>query len=147
MIRIVPSHKNKLVQAHISQSVNLFGAGLRAGLAEVGRENQRYCRKIIEEGPKTGVKYSSLPNRSSAPYEAPADQSGKLKKGVSFNVYSESRMEFGDTVLHGKFLEGGTKTKAGKVKMKPRPHLKTTVDARQGDNFITLANTVYRNIK
>lgn len=103
--------------------------GARIALYNIGKANVFYTRNIIKRGPKTGVLYR-IPgrkrrHRASAPGEAPANLTGKLRRGVNFQVKGNDQMEFGDTELYGKFLEMGTR------KMARRPHLEPAVKANQ----------------
>lgn len=97
-------------------------------LQDIGAQNNSYTRRIIRKGPKTGRIYywwggRSRRHQASAPGQAPANMRGRLRRGVNFRVMGNDKMEFGDTVFYGLYLEQGTK------KMKPRPHLSTAVRA------------------
>lgn len=95
--------------------------GARRAFYDIGIQNVKYTREIIKKGPKNGRLYRIAGrrrrHRASAPGEAPANLTGRLRRGVDFRVKGNDQMEFGDTELHGRFLELGTK------RMKPRPHL------------------------
>lgn len=99
----------------------------RIALYNIGKENTRYARQLIIRGPKTGrlyrIKGRKRRHRASAPGEAPANLTGRLQKSVNFIVNGHDEMKFGDQAEYGLFLELGTR------KMKPRPHLSTTVNA------------------
>jgi len=62
---------------------------------------------------KHGIKYKNLPNRSSAPFESPALQSGNLHSKIDVE-YKDKVLSVGSDVKYLKYLELGTK------KMKPR---------------------------
>jgi phage gpG-like protein len=57
---------------------------------------------------KTGIKYPNLPNRSSAPYEPPAKQSGNLHSKIDVKLHNNGVM-VGSDVKYLKYLELGTK--------------------------------------
>lgn len=116
--------------------------GIRESFIEIGNENVRFTRKEIKSKNKTGRLYGQ--HRASAPGQYPANETGALAKGVRFKT-SGSTMRFGDTVMHGKFLEGGTKV-GGKRRMAPRPHIRATVEARQRENFVILANGPFNKL-
>ena len=104
--------------AHHSQ---YMARGHRIAFYNIGKENTRYTREIIKNGPKTGRLYR-IPgrkkrHRASAPGEPPANLTGKLRGSVNFSVKGTDQMEFGDTVPYGFFLERGTK------RMQKRTHL------------------------
>jgi len=94
-----------------------FRKGCIKGYRRAGILVRDRIRQLIKNPPKTGFKYPSLTNRSSAPGEAPADQSGRLRKGVQYKVWRYDLMQVGDTVSYGKLLE----EKMG------RPHVSTAV--------------------
>ena len=143
MIRVKEDRKNRQVFVSIDNTTNKTRNGLRAALTEIGRENVKHTKNLIKKGPKTGRVYriKGRVHKASAPGEAPASRSGKLLRSVRARVYGWERMEFGDSAPHGKYLELGTRN------MEPRPHLKTTVDERSGDNFIILNESVDRHTK
>lgn len=101
----------------------------RRALYNIGKENTRFARQLIIRGPKTGrlyrIKGRKRRHRASAPGEAPANLTGNLQKKVNFIVNGHDEMQFGDQAPYGLFLELGTR------KMKPRPHLSTTVAHNQ----------------
>jgi len=57
---------------------------------------------------KSGIKYPNLPNRSSAPYEPPAKQSGNLHSKIDVKLYNGG-VKVGSDVSYLKYLELGTK--------------------------------------
>ena len=77
---------------------------------------------------KHGVKYSSLPNRSSAPHESFAYQSGKLSKSIDTKMEGKTAY-VGSDLDYMKFLELGTKY------MKERPTLGIAVKDTEKEVF------------
>lgn len=73
---------------------------------------------------KSGVKYPNLPNRSSAPGQSPAAQSGALFDSIKDDI-SAFQSELGYTAKYGEFLEMGTS------RMAPRPLVQRLV--KKGD--------------
>lgn len=138
-ISIREDHNNRKVFITIDRATHAVRTGLRQGLIEIGKENKRHAKRLIRNPPKTGRFYGK--HQASAAGEAPANRTGNLMRSVRYRTYGWSRMDFGDFAPYGKYLEGGTK------KMKPRPHLITTVNDRSGDNYTILAKTVDKNIK
>ena len=66
-----------------AQNAEKISDGMRDELYRRGVQITQVLRKTeleILAGTRNGVKYKSLPNRSSAPGEAPAAQSGKLRQ-------------------------------------------------------------------
>lgn len=78
---------------------------------------------------KSGIKYKSLPNRSSAPYESPARQSGTLHDALDNNIKGNT-IEIFTNVPYHIFLEKGTKY------MEPRPLLPTAFNNANLDKVI-----------
>jgi hypothetical protein len=126
---------------NIGQADKVFDREIRKALTEIGKDNVRHLQALIKNPPKTGrwYKFKGRPHQASAPFQAPADRSGDLRKTSGYRVYG-NKMEFGDRMPYGTYLEKGTS------RMKPRPHLKRTVREKQRDNFMTLANTVHRGL-
>ena len=99
----------------------------------IGAETTREAVQLIENPPKTGVKYSNLPNRSSAPDEAPAKQSGDLADSMGFQMQGAFKVQVGATAVsdagapYPLFLEDGTS------KMAPRPFLLKAVNNKARD--------------
>jgi hypothetical protein len=139
MIKIQPGDTNKRALFSIHNSVPRVRKGLRVGLTEIGRENSRHLQIMIRTGPRTGRIYGN--HQASAPGEPPANWTGRLAGSVGSRVFGWSRMEFGETVFYGRFLEFGTS------KMEPRPHVVRTVTEKRRDNFNTLAQSVDIEIK
>ena len=113
---------------------------MRKGAKELYR-NQKNSGTIRREEPKigrndpcpcgSGKKYKRLPNRSSAPGETPAPQSGKLRQD-----WDDQTLIEGDQVTsriksnskHAEWLEGGTKKMAKRpfidpIKKKAEPEI------------------------
>ena len=112
---------DKQVRDSLRKAPQQFRTGCMKGFHYSGRHIRDGIRKLIKDPPKTGVKYRSLPNRSSRTGEAPANQYGKLRKGVTYKVWRFDLMQVGDTVSYGVFLEDGT------FKMGKRPHISPIV--------------------
>lgn len=88
---------------------------MRGVMRGTERVHDLATRKIMDP-PKTGRKYSGLPNRSSAPGEAPATQSGRLQQSGR-TIYNEAELSgvASWSSAHAMPLEVGTE------KMAPRP--------------------------
>jgi len=92
-----------------------YKKGTMRGFRKGAQVAKKRIKELIKNPPKTGKKYSGLPNRSSQAGEAPAFQSGTLFRSVSYAVFRWDYLAVGVTAIYGKFLEFKTKT------MKPRP--------------------------
>jgi hypothetical protein len=174
---MVEDHDNRKVYAQINTAVPTIRNEMILALQEIGRENVRHLRRLIKDPPNTGRIYNRPGNmgrrhQASAPGEAPADQTGRLRKSVSYRVRGSKMfggslvMEFGETAPYGIFLERGTKQtsktaekrarRRGKYsiqfpgrewrglgwRMLPRPHVSRTVVERDMKNFKILDSRV-----
>ena len=79
--------------------------------------------EVLSKG-GSGKKYKRLPNRSSAPGETPAPQSGKLRQDWDDQVTSRIK----SNSKHAEWLEGGTKKMAKRpfidpIKKKAEPEI------------------------
>jgi HK97 gp10 family phage protein len=81
---------------------------------------------------RSGVKYPNLPNQSSAPGEAPAFQSGRLRNSIAVvkratpdDLVAETgpRVQSFPDAYYAAFLEYGTR------KMQPRPYMRPAAAA------------------
>lgn len=119
---------NRQILIDLGNSSQGVRRGIRQGFWHLARELRKDAQQAITKGPKTGVLYrprgGKRRRRRSAPGEAPANQTGTLRKSVGFEIKGTESMVFGyrDSAPYGKFLEEGTS------KMAPRPNLKTQVD-------------------
>lgn len=88
-------------------------AATRNFLLDTARTTKAKHNAGIKSPPKTGVKHSSLPNRSSRPGEYPANQSGRLARSLRTRVTQDMATE-GATIYYAYWLAYGSK------KMEPR---------------------------
>lgn len=145
-VRIIVHKKTKRVLLDIGRHPQHFKTGIRKALGEIGIQNKREAKRLIRTGPKTGRKWPNLPNRSSAPFEAPAEQSGKLSKSIGYRVRNHTQMEIGASAEsergapYPRFLEDGTR------KMKPRPYLLKSVNNTARDAQKALQDYVAEEI-
>ncbi len=135
-VTILPNPNNKKVFADLDARKGKIEKALKTTFTKTGRYNKNYAKKLLEL-PKFGNKYQILPNRSSAPGEAPANQSGSLSRSIDFSV-TKNRMEFGDKPRAGfhnvsHVLEFGGDTTIPmlgniEVKIEARPHISKTAE-------------------
>ena len=114
-----------------SQYAEKINDGMRKELYRRGVEITKVLRKKeleVLSGTRSGIKYKSLPNRSSAPGEAPAAQSGDLRKywddetirqGNGHVSIVTSRIT--SLTKYAGYLNDGTHNEDGSVRMAPRP--------------------------
>lgn len=93
--------------------------------AEMVREEA--IRSMVAEE-KTGRKYPSLPNRSSAPGEAPARQSGRLVAGIDIRTEpADLKAVVNAGTAYAAALEFGTE------KIAPRPFMRPALAKMKDD--------------
>lgn len=110
--------------------------GARRGLEKSSRLIVKITKDAIKNPPKTGRKYKSLPNRSSRAGEFPANQSGKLRRSISFQMQGSKRAYIGSTKYYAQFLAFGTR------RMQKRAFIGTVIKA----NIIKCYDTIQENI-
>jgi len=138
MIKPIRNTKKQLRKVRTHK--RLIDYGIRAALYTSGADLVDDVRKRINEPPKTGIKYSGLPNRSSSPGESPATQSGRLMKSSSYTVRGSSQMTFGEKANYAKFLEMGTS------RMQSRPHMSESIKSLSRNIIRDLGQTAYNMI-
>ena len=104
--------------AEISKIDNFIRQGIQQGLEKSGVDLQKRLRREVNST-KTGIKYRGLRNRSSAPGESHANQSGALLRSFGWEV-SPKKIEFGwiNNPPDHAVIENGTRN------MAPRPTLR-----------------------
>ena len=122
MFKIEISNKDRQVVINFGNIDRHSRKAIRRGSIRNARGMVKILKEGLQNPPKSGVKYKSLPNKSSAPGEYPATQSGTLLKSVKSRSVGLG-FKFGYGAKHGKFLELGTKRRIA-----PRPGIQTTVN-------------------
>jgi hypothetical protein len=107
--------------------------GIRHAWFAIGDDLYRSANNEILKGRKSGIKYPNLRNRSSAPFETFANQSGRLRRSLGWKVHGYDSLEFGYGVTgqensnpapgYAKWMEDGTPG----GKMLPRPTLQNAL--------------------
>jgi hypothetical protein len=113
------------VKADVAQARRRLRA-IQTGAERGAHHVVDWARQRIEDSaeqsllePKSGVKYARMPNRSSAPGEAPANQFGPLMKGINSKMLSALRGSASSTAPYAGYLEGGTSKMAARSHMVP----------------------------
>ncbi len=136
-VRSMP--QNLIVKKQINGLPRETKEGIKNGFYYLGKDLVRTAQKLILKKPKTGRIYKirqlkrTITHQASAPGEAPANLSGKLRKSIDFLVTGGVKMEFGALeggtgqrgVKYARPLERGTRNAGVKhnVVIKPRPFL------------------------
>ena len=110
--------------------------GARRGLLTAGKDIVKVTKDNIKNPPKTGIKYRSLRVRSSKAGEYPANQTGKLRRSVGFEVQGTKRLFVGAGAKYAGFLAFGTK------RMQKRAFIGNVIQ----DNIIKTYDTIQNSI-
>lgn len=124
MLKIEIDNASRKVLFDFGRLDTQFRKAVRRGQIRNGQELSTILKAGIKNPPKSGIKYKSLPSRSSSVGEYPAKQSGNLIKSVKWQTKGID-MEFGYSTraMYGRYLELGVRRRMG-----PRPGLQTTVN-------------------
>ena len=83
--------------------------GARRGLDKFAKHIRKVTQDGIKNPPKTGVKYPNLRVRSSRAGEYPANQTGRLRRSISYQVVGNQRAFVGSTIYYSNYLAFGTR--------------------------------------
>lgn len=83
--------------------------GARRGLDKFAKKIRKVTQDGIKNPPKTGIKYPSLRVRSSRAGEYPANQTGKLRRSISYQLVGNQKAFVGSTIYYSNYLAFGTR--------------------------------------
>jgi len=136
LLNIKSSRKNQRVIKKIEDTPNAIRTGVRFALYNIGKDLVDIATEEMRK-PKSGRWYTTKVGkqgsrlkkprryRASAPGEAPAVVTGKLRRSLDFKVKGWNYMSFragNNEAFYAAFLENGTS------KMAARPFMSTAVD-------------------
>lgn len=126
-MRLIVIAHDQEVRKQIDNLPNLAPRATKRAFYDIGKDMREEVRRLIKETPKHGRIYrrNGRKHIASAPGEAPANWTGKLRRSVGFSVRRDE-VEYGYKIFYGKFLEHGT------WKIKPRPGLRKAYENRIG---------------
>lgn len=114
--------------------------GARRGLIEASQNIVNETKKNILNGPHTGIKYKRLRVRSSRAGEYPANQTGKLRRGIGFEMLGTKRVFIGSTAHYSQYLAFGTR------KMGARAFIGNVIKDNMIKTYDTIARSINREI-
>ena len=85
---------------------------------------------------KTGKKYSSMRLRSSSAGEYPANQTGRLRRGLGYQMQGQTRVYVGNRVHYSRYVANGTRN------MSARRFIKEAMR----DNLNKIYETIDKNV-
>lgn len=115
--------------------------GARRGLNTFCKMLVKNTKDAIKNPPKTGVKYPQLRVRSSAPNEYPANQTGKLRRSVGYEIDGYTRAVLGSTQYYSYFLALGTR------KMKKRAFIDRQMKENMAIGYDIIATEINKALE
>lgn len=130
MIKVIKGKNNNKMFKHIEQADARAHRYLGVALFDIGGRHVTHSKRLMDRQ-KSGKQYkiNGKGHTASAPGQAPANISDKLKNSIDYTVHANNELIFGyrSTVgtPYGKYLEFGTKT------IKKRPNIFATATHKQ----------------
>lgn len=90
----------------LSEKARLGG---RRGLERYAKQVRKITQDGIKNPPKTGVKYRNLRVRSSRAGEYPANQTGRLRRSIGYQMVGNQKVFVGARAYYAGYLAFGTK--------------------------------------
>lgn len=117
-------------------------AGARRGLISCGEHITKVTKDNIKNPPKSGKKYKRLRVRSSAKGEFPANQTGKLRRNIGYQVQGTRRLFVGahSPAFYAQFLAFGTRN------MSKRAFIGTVIKDNVKKMYDTLTTSINKEI-
>lgn len=145
MISIRPTKQSEKHTKELLISEFRVRTGIRKSLYDIGKDAARMAEMSINNNGKSGLLYiiNGLPHQASAPGEAPANMSGKLKRSMNYAVHGYDEVEFGA----GKEAPYAAYLESGSSNIEPRPFL-SKVHKTRGNLYAEVLNQgVDREVK
>lgn len=83
--------------------------GGRRGLERYAKQVRKITQDGIKNPPKTGIKYRNLRVRSSRAGEYPANQTGRLRRSIGYQMVGNQKVFVGARAYYAGYLAFGTK--------------------------------------
>lgn len=133
-ITLSKDYAKRLTQA-TEQALEAIRNVIITGVLKIDRE----AKILIDRGPKTGRMYGK--HQASAPGEAPATNTGKLIKSITWETSRQGLIaEVGSPLPYASFLEDGTR------KMDPRPWLQPAYEKHLGDIVTDIMDALKKHL-
>lgn len=137
---------NRAVYLKINKCTTDIQRGIRQGYYFLGKRLRSYASKKMLEKPKHGRTYyikrgnTYRKHIASAPWEYPANMTGKLRRSLDFAVHGHQQLEFGANTFYARYLELGTK------KMLARKFLRQAIIDNSGIAYTYFEREIRRNL-
>ena len=83
--------------------------GARRGLDKFAKKIRKVTQDGIKNPPKTGIRYPSFRVRSSRAGDYPANQTGRLRRSIGYQLVGNQRAFVGSSVYYSNYLAFGTR--------------------------------------
>lgn len=114
--------------------------GARRGLNEFAKLIKKVTQDGIKNPPKTGKKYKSLRVRSSRAGEYPANQKGRLRRSIGYQLVGSEKAYIGSRVYYSNFLAFGTR------KMEKRAFIGTAIKGNIEKGYDIISEYINKEI-
>lgn len=115
--------------------------GARRGLDKYAKQVRKTTQEGIKNPPKTGIKYKSLRVRSSKAGEYPANQTGKLRRSIAYQLVGSQKAFVGSTVYYSNFLAFGTRF------MNKRKFIGTAINDTIQEGYEMIAENINKELQ
>lgn len=133
-ITLSKNYAKRLAQA-TDQALEAIRNVIIAGVLKIDRE----AKILIDRGPKTGRMYGK--HQASAPGEAPATDTGRLVKSITWQTLRQGlAADVGSPLPYAVFLEEGTS------KMAARPWLRPAFEAHAEDIISDIMDALKKHL-
>lgn len=115
--------------------------GARRGLNTFAKKIKKVTQDGIKNPPKTGIKYPNLRVRSSRAGEYPANQTGRLRRGIGYQLQGSNRAWIGSTAHYSRYLAFGTS------RMQKRKFIGDAIKENIETGYQDIANEINKELK
>lgn len=114
--------------------------GARRGLNSASKNIVKITKDAIKNPPKTGIKYPNLRVRSSRAGEFPANQTGKLRRSVGYQLQGVTRSFIGANAHYARYLAFGTR------KIEKRAFIGNVIKDNITKSYDTISNEINKEL-
>ena len=114
--------------------------GARRGLNTACKNIVKTTKENIKNPPKTGKKYPNLRVRSSKAGEYPANQTGKLRRSVGYQLQGTTRAFIGAGAYYAQYLAFGTR------KMAKRAFIGTVINENISKTYDNISSEINKEL-
>lgn len=114
--------------------------GARRGLDKYAKQVRKTTQDGIKNPPKTGIKYRNMRVRSSKAGEFPANQTGKLRRSIAYQLVGSQKVFVGSTVFYSNFLAFGTRN------MEKRAFIGTVIKDSIEDGYKIISENISKEM-